>query len=70
LAVKARRDHGTAMETASLIGVIFSAQTGMLKIVGAARLAQMNNADRGGSIAQSVGGGIRAPIRSLMVRRA
>jgi hypothetical protein len=43
------------METASLIGALLGAQTGMIQLAVAARIARMNNANMSGSIAQLVG---------------
>jgi hypothetical protein len=43
------------METASLIGALLGAQTGMIQLAVAARLERMNNANMSGSIAQLVG---------------
>ncbi len=43
------------METTSLIGALLGAQTGMIELAVAARLARMNNANMSGSIAQLVG---------------
>jgi hypothetical protein len=43
-----------AMETTSLIGALLGAQTGMIQLAVAARLARMNNANMSGSIAQLV----------------
>ncbi len=45
------------METASLLSALIGAQTGMLQLAVAARLARMNNADMSSSIAQLVGAG-------------
>ena len=45
------------MDTMSLIGALIGAQTGMLQLAVAARLARMNNADMSSSIAQLVGAG-------------
>ena len=42
------------METTSLIGALLGAQTGMIQLAVAARLARMNNANMSGSIAQLV----------------
>jgi hypothetical protein len=53
--LKRERDHAAAMDTMSLIGALIGAQTGMLQLAVAARLARMNNADMSGSIAQLVG---------------
>jgi hypothetical protein len=49
------RDHAAAMETTGLITALLGAQTGMMQLAVAARLASMNNADMSGSIAQLVG---------------
>ena len=43
------------METTSLIGALLGAQTGMIQLAVAARIARMNNANMSGSIAQLVG---------------
>jgi gas vesicle protein len=43
------------MDTMSLIGGTIGAQTGMMQLAVAARLARMNNADISSSIAQLVG---------------
>ena len=43
------------METTSLIGALLGAQTGMIQLAVAARLARMNNANMSGSITQLVG---------------
>jgi hypothetical protein len=53
--LKRERDHAAAMDTMSLIGALIGAQTGMLQLAVAARLARMNSADMSGSIAQLVG---------------
>ena len=55
--LKRERDHAAAMDTMSLIGALIGAQTGMLQLAVAARLARMNNADMSSSIAQLVGAG-------------
>ena len=43
------------METTSVIGALLGAQTGMIQLAVAARLARLNNATMSGSIAQLVG---------------
>jgi hypothetical protein len=43
------------METTSLIGALLGAQTGMIQLAVAARLARMNNANMSGSIAELIG---------------
>ena len=55
--LKRERDDAAVMETASLLSALIGAQTGMLQLAVAARLARMNNADMSGSIAQLVGAG-------------
>jgi hypothetical protein len=43
------------METTSLIGALLGAQTGMIQLAVAARIARMNNANMSGSIAELIG---------------
>jgi len=43
------------METTSLIGALLGAQTGMIQLAVAARIARMNNANMSGSSAELIG---------------
>jgi hypothetical protein len=51
--LKRRRDHAAAMETTSLISALLGAQTGMIQLAVAARLANMDT-DAGADMSASV----------------
>jgi hypothetical protein len=53
--LKPRRDHAAAMDTVGLVTALMGAQTGMLQLAVAARLARMDSTDMSSSITQLVG---------------